>query len=380
MCPVFFLSVPPLSAMNIRLLLDLVRYHYQKNDIEFERTANEIADVFRRVGKYEVADYIRAQMSSQQSVSPQSLEKREGERCTSEQPATSSPQLSNLFVEVPTTANPLPMPLQLVESLQGISLAIDKRKMLSKFLFVGKPGTGKTEAVKQISFQLNRKLYSVNFSQLIDSRLGQTAKNIENLFAEISNSSYPETRIYLFDEIDGLALTRTDDNDIREMGRATTAFIRGMDRLHPGVIIFATTNLGDKIDDALLRRFDYVLNFDCYTKEDLVRSALCILSSFLGNAEKNEIVLRIAEKIFNLAELEAPGVLRNKIRTAVAFSDPEKKFSYLSILYKELVDKDLDITILHKQGFTLREIELLTGKSKSQVSRLLVRELYESSN
>ena len=365
--------------MNIRLLLDLVRYHYQKNDVEFERVANEIANAFRRSGKYEVADYIRAQMSSRQSLRPQSLE-REVESNPLSQFPSAAQQLSDLFVEVPTFANPLPMPLQLDERLRGVSLAIDKRKILSKFLFIGKPGTGKTEAVKQIAFLLNRKLYSVNFAQLIDSRLGQTAKNIERLFVEISNSSYPETRIFLFDEIDGLALTRTDGNDIREMGRATTAFIRGMDKLNPSVVIFATTNLGEKIDDALLRRFDYVLNFDCYTKQDLVRSALSILSSFLANTEKNEIVLRIADKIFNRAKLEAPGVLRNKIRTAVAFSDPEKKFSYLGTLYKELVDKDLDISILHKQGFTLREIELLTGKSKSQVSRFLVKEQYESSN
>ena len=39
--------------------------------------------------------------------------------------------------------------------------------------------------------------------------------------------------IFLFDEIDALALDRTNSHDLREMGRATSTLLKGLDkRLH----------------------------------------------------------------------------------------------------------------------------------------------------
>ena len=359
--------------MNIRLLLDLIRYHYQRNNLEFDRAASDVADFFRREHKHDVADYILAQMSSQ-SLTPQSASVAPT-RSSDEVAATlKTQQLSDAFVEIAPSPSQIPLPQVLKNSVSGIRHAIDTRKMLSKFLFVGAPGTGKTEVVKHLAFALGRKLYSVNFNQLIDSRMGQTAKNIEKLFDEIAQSSIPESCLYLFDEIDGLALTRTDSNDIREMGRATTAFIRGMDNLGSGTVIFATTNLGEKIDPALRRRFEYILSFDCYELEDLIRSALYILSSCLDNSEKTETVMRVAKKIFELSRLEAPGVMKNQIRTAVAFSDPSRSFSFLRSLYEEFQGEEPKIENLSNQGFSLREIELIANKSKSQISRILSRE------
>ena len=56
-----------------------------------------------------------------------------------------------------------------------------------KFLFQGAPGTGKTEAVKQLARIFEREIYMVDFSLLIDSKLGQTQKNISTMFKEINN-------------------------------------------------------------------------------------------------------------------------------------------------------------------------------------------------
>lgn len=366
--------------MNLRLLLDLIRYHYQQNSVEFDRATSDIADFFRRTGRSDVADYIFAQMSSQ-SVSPQSVALSSTVKNDAFEASMRSrgncETLGEVFLEVTVKPDPIPLPQNLKNSVNGIRLAIETRRLLSKFLFVGAPGTGKTEIVKQLAFSLGRKLYSVNFNQLIDSRMGQTAKNIEDLFKKISNVSMPESCLFLFDEIDGIALTRTDNHDIREMGRATTAFIRGMDSLHSNIIIFATTNLGERIDTALRRRFDFTLNFDCYKHGDLVNSALYILFSYLSTSEKTDISMRIARKIFEVSHLDMPGILKNKIRTAVAFSDPFQAFSFLGSLYREFQGKNPDVIELAKQGFSLREIELIANTSKSQVSRIINRGRYE---
>lgn len=49
-------------------------------------------------------------------------------------------------------------------------------------MFHGKTGTGKTEAVKQLGRMLKKDVYSVEFTQIIDSKLGQTSKNLSELF------------------------------------------------------------------------------------------------------------------------------------------------------------------------------------------------------
>ena len=67
-----------------------------------------------------------------------------------------------------------------------------------------------------------------------------------------------------------------------------------------------------------------------------------------------------------------PGELKNILKTAVAFSNPADSYDYLKRLYVSAVgEKATDVKLLQKQGFTLREIEILTGISKSQVSRNL---------
>lgn len=57
------------------------------------------------------------------------------------------------------------------------------------------PGTGKTESVYQIARILGRDLLRVDFEQLIDSRLGETAKNVSILFDEV-NHLHLEKLIY----------------------------------------------------------------------------------------------------------------------------------------------------------------------------------------
>lgn len=87
--------------------------------------------------------------------------------------------------------------------------AISRNLGIIKFLFQGAPGTGKTETAKQVARILNRELYAVDFSAVIDSKLGQTQKNIVSLFREITEFAHPEKVIVLFDEIDSIALDRT---------------------------------------------------------------------------------------------------------------------------------------------------------------------------
>ena len=80
---------------------------------------------------------------------------------------------------------------------------------------------------------------------------------------------------------------------------------------------------------------------------------------------------RLCEKIFRLAkQLPYPGELKNIIRTSIVFSNPEKQNEYVINLAKALCPEiSLDRVILKKLGFSLREMEVLTGISKSKLAR-----------
>ena len=71
-----------------------------------------------------------------------------------------------------------------------------------------------------------------------------------------------------------------------------------------------------------------------------------------------------------------PGDLKNIIKTSLAFSNMNNQYDYLIRLYENITSTKIDGNIkkLQEQGFTIREIEHLTGISKSQVSRGLNNE------
>ena len=247
---------------------------------------------------------------------------------------------------------------------------------INKFLFEGEPGTGKTESVKQLARILDRELYSVQFDAVIDSKLGQTSKNITSLFNEIKGLPHPEKTIILFDEIDAIALDRLNSNDIREMGRATSSILKELDNLSSDVVFIATTNLYKSFDKALIRRFDSIINFNSYSKEDLIEVAEVIMNDFLKKFKISNKNTKLFKKILNCSEkIPYPGDLKNIIKTAIAFSDINDENDYLKQFYLLLNDKKkIDLKELQECGFTVREIEILTGVSKSQVSRELRNE------
>lgn len=85
-------------------------------------------------------------------------------------------------------------------------------------------------------------------------------KNLSMLFKEINSFVQPNRVIVLFDEIDALALDRTNQNDLREMGRATSAMLKEFERMNEDIVLVATTNLYQYFDKALIRRFDSVID------------------------------------------------------------------------------------------------------------------------
>ena len=342
--------------MKKKNVINLIKYYSENNDAGFRSEAYEIAKDFDTAGDNQLAEYIMALMSSANTFIPQMNENE-----------------SALFEKLESKGEMLLLPEAIMEDLLGIVNAVAHNAGINKFLLQGSPGTGKTEAVKQIARILERDIYMVDFAAIIDSKLGQTQKNISALFKEINNFVHPEKVIVLFDEIDAVALDRTNSNDLREMGRATSAVLKGMDYMDERAILIATTNLFEYFDKALIRRFDSVIDFNRYVAEDLMSVAEEMLNKFLIKFKLANKDVRLFRKILNLMfPIPYPGDMKNIIKTAVAFSDPDDGMDYFRRLYYTVcAEKPEDLKKMQSQNFTIREIEILSKKSKSSVAREL---------
>ena len=285
----------------------------------------------------------------------------------------SNEQELQYFEKIEAQEDMLLLPDAILQDILGVVNAISHKIGINKFLFQGLPGTGKTEAVKQLARILEREIYMVDFSMIVDSKLGQTQKNLSQLFNEINSFLQPEKLLILFDDIDAIALDRNNPNDLREMGRATSAMLKGFDRLNDKIILVATTNLYEHFDKALIRRFDSVIDFNRYSKEDLMTIAEKMLDRYLNKLKLANRDIRLFRKIIGLYDtIPFPGDLKNVIKSAVAFSDPNDGQDYFRRLYSTICnEKPEDLQKLQTQGFTVREIEILTKKSKSSVARNL---------
>lgn len=341
--------------MKKRDIANLIKYHYDKDELQFRTTASSIARDFNDAGDHELASYLMSFMTDANTFVPQAFHFE-----------------SRYLKSVENTITSLPLPTAIASDIKGIINAVNHRVGVNKFLFEGTPGTGKTESAKQVARLLNRKLFKVDFNELIDSKMGQTAKNIAAVFNEISRMPESNHAVILFDEIDAIALDRVNSHDVREMGRATSSMLKALDELDGEVVVIATTNLFQNFDRAFVRRFDSVISFDRYTQADLLEIAGALLSVDLRQFKSVGHDMRLFNKIMKLApELPMPGELKNLIKVSLAFSDPNEPFDYLRRLY--LTTQHLPvmprIAVLKKQGFTIRELESMTGVSKSRVAR-----------
>lgn len=347
------------TVMKKKNVINLIKYHIEKNEAAFRDEAYAIAVDFNRTQDGELADYILALLSDKNTFVPQVLNGK-----------------MDYLRKVDASPTTLPLPECIKDELMGIVNAVSYGAGVNKFLFQGAPGTGKTESAKQLARILNRQLYVVDFDVLVDSKMGQTSKNIAQLFAEINEVPYPEQIIILFDELDSIALDRTNTNDLREMGRATSAVLKGLDTLNNRIVLLATTNLFASFDRALIRRFDNVIDFNRYTREDLQEIADIMLESLLQQFKFQGRNIRLFRKIIALLDpIPYPGELKNLIKTAIAFSNPNDEFDYLARLFKQTLPTfSGGYKELQTLGFSVRDIEILSKVSKSRVSRILVEE------
>jgi SpoVK/Ycf46/Vps4 family AAA+-type ATPase len=126
-----------------------------------------------------------------------------------------------------------------------------------RLLFTGPPGCGKTMTAAALAGDLSLPLFVVRLDSLITRYLGDSLSKLRLIFETVDRTR----AVYLFDEFDSIGYTRDFTGDVGEMRRLLNSFLTFIEKLTSNSLVIAATNHGDRLDKALYRRFDDLIEF-----------------------------------------------------------------------------------------------------------------------
>jgi hypothetical protein len=130
-------------------------------------------------------------------------------------------------------------------------------KAVIRVLFHGPPGTGKTLTAALLGKYTNHPVYRIDLSTVVSKYIGETEKNLSNLFDKAAHKDW----ILFFDEADAIFGKRTNVRDAHDKyANQEVSYLLQRVESHPGLVILAT-NFKENIDDAFMRRFQSVCEF-----------------------------------------------------------------------------------------------------------------------
>ncbi len=144
------------------------------------------------------------------------------------------------------------------ENHKGEVLRTYGLRPISRALFCGPPGCGKTVGAESVAQALYLPFVLVRFDAVVSSYLGETAANLRKIF------DFARTRpmVILFDEFDAIGKHRTDEEEHGELKRVVNAFLQMLDSFRGETLLIAATNHQGLLDSSLWRRFDEIVYFD----------------------------------------------------------------------------------------------------------------------
>ena len=132
-------------------------------------------------------------------------------------------------------------------------------------LFEGDSSTDKTTAAEALADDLNLKLVRIDLSQVASESIGETEKNLRELFQRAEGEDW----VLFFDEADALLGKRSEVQDSHDRyANPEVSFLLQKLEEYQGLAILAT-NQKSSIDRSLLKKIPHVLDFpSCGSKKD----------------------------------------------------------------------------------------------------------------
>ncbi len=146
-------------------------------------------------------------------------------------------------------------------------------------LLYGKPGCGKTYAVKQLADFLGFPCFEINSSSVGSPYIHETGKKVSEIFSKAIDKA---PSVLIIDEMESYLSTRDNSGNGTYHIEEVDEFLRNIPKaLDAQVILFGMTNMIDLIDPAIVRkgRFDRIIEVGMPSKQE-------ILSVFISGMEK----------------------------------------------------------------------------------------------
>lgn len=185
-----------------------------------------------------------------------------------------------------------------------------KARPTVRLCFSGPPGCGKTAFAQHLAQQVGKPVFQKTASDLLNCYLGETEKNLAAMFREAEE----EDAVLLLDEADSFLQDRTTAHRSWEVTQVNE-LLKQME-LFDGLFICAT-NLMDRLDPAVLRRFDLKVLFDYLRPNQAEKLFTCALANFQGYNRPGRLADSIKSRLSTFRTL-TPGDFVTIVRQARA--------------------------------------------------------------
>ncbi|MCC7533560.1 MAG: ATP-binding protein [Bacteroidia bacterium] len=186
-----------------------------------------------------------------------------------------------------------------IEQLKKYNLPVN-----NKILLYGNSGCGKTMTAAAIANALDKNIYIINLSTIINSRIGETSLNIKQLFDKAAK----EQAVLFLDEFDHIAKARgNDERDVGEMRRLVNTLIQLIDYFPEKALLICATNHAEIIDSAIIRRFQQRIHYTLPSEQILNQYYDKILSNL-----PNE--LKAINRVYNISFAEAKDLALTQVK------------------------------------------------------------------
>ncbi|KAB1199510.1 Vesicle-fusing ATPase [Morella rubra] len=203
-------------------------------------------------------------------------------------------------------------------------------KRVKGMLLYGPPGTGKTLMARQIGKMLNgREPKIVNGPEVLSKYVGETEKNVRDLFADAENDQKTrgdesDLHVIIFDEIDAICKSRGSTRDGTGVHDSIVnqllTKIDGVESLN-NVLLIGMTNRKDLLDEALLRPGRLEVQVEISLPDENGR--LQILQIHTNKMKENSFLApdvnlqELAARTKNFSGAELEGVVKSAVSFAL---------------------------------------------------------------